>query len=231
VCGAASRPAAAAVAAAQASFGDAQAPAHTVIGIDVSGPMQPYLPKITAAVDAELGPDATHLGGRDSFGIWKLPGDRDGQIDQRLVAFGPASEASAGVRPGVGVLTGHGHSANYSMLKRAGRLLYARAGTDPPPSNSVILLTDGDGYPRGDPDGSSAVSVIGYFDRPPTGRSAIKLYIIAFGPEGCAATSANPASESLAAFADATGGTCLQANGADPDRLLAQLLDQISTGE
>jgi hypothetical protein len=231
VCGAASRPTAAAVAAAQASFGDAQAPAHTVIGIDASGPMQPYLPKITAAVDAELGPDATHLGGRDSFGIWKLPGDRDGQIDQRLVAFGPASEASAAVRPGVGVLTGHGHSANYSMLKRAGRLLYARAGTDPPPSNSVILLTDGDGYPRGDPDGSSAVSVIGYFDRPPAGRSAIKLYIIAFGPEGCAETSANPASESLAAFADATGGTCLQANGADPDRLLAQLLDQISTGE
>ena len=131
----------------------------------------------------------------------------------------------------MGVLSGHGHSANYSMLQRAGRLLYAQPAPGPPPSNSVILLTDGDGYPAGDPDGSSEVSVIGYFDRPPAGRSAIKLYIIAFGPAGCAESAANPAGQSLAAFADATGGTCLQASGADPDRLLAQVLDQISTGE
>jgi len=230
-CGVASLPTAAAVASARASFAAAQAPAHIVIGIDDSGPMEPYLPQITAAVDAELGPGATYLGGRDSFGIWKLPGDRKGQIDQQLVRFGPAGESKPRVRAGVGFLSGHGHSANYSMLKRAGRLLYAQQAPGPPPSNSVILLTDGDGYPAGDPDGSSEVSVIGYFDRPPAGRSAIKLYIIAFGPAGCAESAADPAGQSLAAFADATGGTCLQASGADPGRLLAQVLDQISTGE
>jgi len=230
VCGAASLPTAAAVASARARFDAAQAPAHIVIGIDDSGPMEPYLPQITAAVDAELGPGATHLGARDSFGIWKLPGDRKGQIDQRLVRFGAAGANKPRVLAGVGVLSGHDHSANYSMLKRAGRLLYAQPAPGPEPSNSVILLTDGDGYQGEDPDGSSEVSVIGYFDRPPPGRSAIKLYIIAFGPAGCAESAANVASQSLAAFADATGGTCLQANGSDPGRLLAQLLDQISTG-
>jgi hypothetical protein len=95
----------------------------------------------------------------------------------------------------------------------------------------VILLTDGDGYPQGDPGGSSDIGVTGYFDRPQPGHSAIKLYIIAFGPAGCAESETNSASQSLAAFADATGGTCLQANGADPDQLLAQVLGQISTGK
>jgi hypothetical protein len=229
-CGPASLPTAAAVASAQASFEQAQAPARIVIGIDDSGPMEPYLPQITAAVDSELGSAATHLGAGDSFGIWKLPGDRKGQTEQQLVPFGPADVASGRVRAGVGVLTGHGHSADYTVLKRAGKRLYAQPVTDPEPGNSVILLTDGDGYPQGDPDGSSQLSVIGSFDRPPPGRSAIKLYIIAFGPEGCAESPPNTASQSLAAFADATGGTCLQANGSDPGRLLAQLLDQISTG-
>jgi hypothetical protein len=115
------------------------------------------------------------------------------------------------------------------MLKRAGQLLYAQTAADPEPRNSVILLTNGDGFPQGDPGGDSGVSVTGYFDRPPSGHSAIRLYIIAFGPAGCAQSSTVPASQSLAAFADATGGTCLQANGADPGQLLAQLLSQIST--
>ena len=207
-----------------------QAPAHIVIGIDDSGPMQPYLPQITAAVDAELGPEATHVGSRDSFGIWKLPGDRKGQIDQQLVGFGAAGVTEARVPADVGVLTGHDHSADYAMLTRAGQLLYAQPATGPEPSNAVILLTNGDGYPQGDPGGSSEVSVTGYFDRPLPGHSAIKLYIIAFGPEGCAESETNSASQSLAAFADATGGTCLQANGADPNQLLAQVLSQISTG-
>jgi hypothetical protein len=228
-CEAAGLPTEAAVAAAQGSFRQAQAPAHIVVGIDDSGPMQPYLPQITAAVDVELGPRATHIGSRDSFGIWKLPGDRQGQVDQQLVDFGTAGVTEARVPAGVGALAGHGHSADYAMLKRAGQLLYAQTAADPEPRNSVILLTNGDGFPQGDPGGDSGVSVTGYFDRPPSGHSAIRLYIIAFGPAGCAQSSTVPASQSLAAFADATGGTCLQANGADPGQLLAQLLSQIST--
>lgn len=210
------------------SFQNAQAPAHIVVGIDDSGPMDPYLPQITAAVDAELGPGATHIGSEDSFGIWELPGDQ-GQIDKQLVGFGVARVTEGQVPAGVGVLTGHGHSADYAMLTNAGELLYRQPAAASEPINSVILLTDGDGYPQGDPGGSSQTIVTGHFNLPPPGHSAIKLYIIAFGPEGCAETESAPG-QSLAAFANATGGICLPANGADPDQLLEQVLGQISTG-
>jgi hypothetical protein len=73
-------------------------------------------------------PRATHLGGRDSSGIRKLPGDRKGQIDQQLVRFGAARGSQSRVRAGVGVLSGHGHSANYSMLKRAAGVLFGPPG-------------------------------------------------------------------------------------------------------
>jgi hypothetical protein len=227
-CGPTNLPTAGAAASARDSFQEAEAPAHIVIGIDDSGPMQPYLPQITAAVDAELGPKATHIGSRDSFGIWELPGERKGQIDQRLVPFGAASATKDQVPAGVGVLAGHDHSADYAMLKQAAQLLYAQSASGPEPSNSVILLTDGDGYPQGDPGGSSQVSVTGYFNQPPPGHSAIKLYIIAFGPEGCAESETG--SQSLAVLADNNGGTCLPASGADPTQLLAQVLGQISAG-
>ncbi len=229
-CGAANLPTAQAIASARDSFRTAQAPAHILIGIDDSGPMQPYLQQITAAVDAELGPDAAHIGSDDSFGIWKLPGDRKGQLDRRLVSFGAAGEAKARVPAEVGALTGHDHSADYAMLTQAGQLLYEQRATDPEPSNSVILLTDGDGYPGVDPGGSSEESVTGNFDSPPPGHRKIRLYIIAFGPEGCAESWTNSASQSLATFADATGGTCWQSNGANPTQLLAEVLSQVSTG-
>jgi hypothetical protein len=229
VCGTANLPTAAEVASALDSFHAAQAPTHIVIGIDDSGPMQPYLPPIASAVDAELGPGATHIGSRDSFGIWKLPGDRKGQIDQQVTGFGRAAATETRVPTDVGVLSGHDHSADYAMLARAGKLLYARPTGSPKPTNAVILLTDGDGYPQGDPGGSSQLSVTGYFDKPPPDYSAIKLYIIAFGPEGCAESETNP-SQSLFYFAEAAGGSCMPANGADPHQLLAQVLGQISTG-
>jgi uncharacterized membrane protein YfcA len=228
-CGAANLPTAAEVTQALDSFQAAQAPAHIVIGIDDSGPMEPYLPQIVSAVDHELGKGATHIGRRDSFGIWKLPGDRKGQIDQQVTGFGLAAATEKRVLSDVGVLSGHDHSADYAMLARAGTLLYGQPTARPESTNAVILLTDGDGYPQGDPGGSSQLSVTGDFDKPPAGHSAIKLYIIAFGPEGCA-ESETTSSQSLSYFAEAAGGSCLSANGANPQQLLAQVLSQISTG-
>jgi hypothetical protein len=228
-CGTANLPTAAEVTQALDSFRIAQAPAHIVIAIDDSGPMQPYLPRITAAVDAELGPGAAHVGSRDSFGIWKLPGD-GGQIDQKVTGFGPAAATESRVPSDVGVLSGHDHSADYAVLARAGELLYGQPTASLEPTNAVILLTDGDGYPQGDPHGSSQLSVTGLFDKRPPGRSAIKLYVIAFGPEGCA-ESETTSSQSLSNFAEAAGGSCLSANGANPQQLLAQVLSQISTGK
>jgi hypothetical protein len=66
--------------------------------------------------------------------------------------------------------------------------------------------------------------------QPPTPLTAFKLYIIAFGLEGCAEPETGPASQSLGGFANSAGGTCLPANGADLHQLLAQVLGQISTG-
>jgi len=231
-CGQASLPRSARISRALASFQQAQAPAHILVGIDDSGPMQPYLPQITAAIDAELGPGpgGTHLGRHDSFGIWELPGRRRGQTDEQLVGFGPAATVRPQVAAHVGVLNGHDHSANYDMLTNAAGSLYAPPPASPEPINSVVLLTDGDGYPQGDPDGHYGLGVINTFDHPPAGHSAIKLFIIAFGPAGCAQSGAGPANPSMAALADATGGYCLQANGSDPHQLLAQVLGQISAG-
>jgi hypothetical protein len=223
-------PGGAAVSRALASFQQAQAPAHILVGIDDSGPMQPYLPQVTAAVDAELGPAGQHIGRRDSFGVWTLPG-RAGQTDHQIVAFGPASATQPQVPARLGVLTGHAHSAVYDMLANAARLLYRQPVGRPAASSSVVLLTDGDGFPPGDPHGHTSTSVTGQFDLPPPGHSPIKLFIIAFGPAGCTQTAAGVANLTMAAFADATGGTCLQANGSDPRTLLAQVLGQISAGE
>jgi len=226
-CAPADASAGAAVTRALASFQQAQAPAHILVGIDDSEPMQPYLPQITAAVDAELGIHGQHIGRRDSFGLWVLPG-RAGQTYRQLVAFGPASARQPQVPLRLGILTGHAHSANYDMLASAAGLLYRQPAGRPAASNSVVLLTDGDAYPH-DPHGHTSTSVTGQFDLPPAGHSRIKLFIIAFGPAGC--TQAAAGSLTMAAFADATGGTCLQANGSDPRTLLAQVLGQISAGE
>jgi Ca-activated chloride channel homolog len=229
-CPGGNRPASTEVTSALQGFRTAQArvQVHILVGIDSSGPMEPYLPRITAAVDAELGPGGTHIGGGDSFGIWALPG-RDGQTERQLVRFGPAAAAGRRVIAGLGVLAGRGHSANYDMLADAAALLYGQPAAGPEPINSVVLLTDGDGYPAGDPHGHDPITMAGAFDRPPSGHSAIRLFIIAFGPVGCAESA--PGSPSLAALANATGGICLQADGTNPRPLLAQVLSQISAGQ
>jgi hypothetical protein len=190
--------------------------------------MEPYLPGITATVDAELGQGGTHVGRGDSFGIWSLPGPGK-QTEKRMVPFGPAESVRSQVAGRLGVLKGHDHSANYDMLADAAGLLYAQPSASPEPVSSVILLTDGDGY-AADPGGHNAISVAGTFDRPPAGHSPIRLYIIAFGPAGCAETGTGLGSPSLSALANATGGICLQAGGSDPRQLLAQVLSQISAG-
>lgn len=207
------------------SFRQAQAPAHILIGIDDSAPMESYLSPITAAIDAELGPSGTHVGSRDSFGIWELPGPGKGQTEQPLVPFGKAAAARPQVSAGLGLPTGHAHSANYDMLRNAAALLHAHAGASPKPINSVIMLTDGDGHPPGERNDDHTVRRD--FSRPP---SPIKLFIIAFGPVGCAQSGTGSASESMGALAVATGGMCLWANGSDPRPLLAHVLGQISAG-
>jgi hypothetical protein len=99
------------------------------------------------------------------------------------------------------------------------------------PTNSVVLFTDGDIYPRADPGGNSSETVTHLFRTPTPGHSSIRLFILAFGPVGCTEPAALSAHQTLDALAVATGGRCLPADGSDPRQLLAQVLFQISTGD
>jgi len=207
------------------AFNRALPDARVLIGIDDSAPMMPNLPPIISAVDTILNPVNTPFGPGDRFGIWELPG-KGRAADTQLVKFEPATVANlqqvpralAGVAP-------HQHSADYDMLAdAANKVLYAQRpvlpGTGRPPVNSVLLLTDGDGYSGRDPNGGTAMSVRRLFTSPKPGESPIVLDIIAFGPAGC--TSA------LLDLADSTHGVCYPANGGDPRQLLGRALDQIA---
>jgi hypothetical protein len=208
-------------------FRRAQAPAHILIAIDASSPMSQYLPRIAAAVDAEVGPDGAHLGRADSIGIWELAGP-SGHAYQTLVPFGPAGAPGvlgARVRVDIGVPTGKGHSHNYDVLMKAADKLYQQPKADPMPINSVVLFTDGDIYAR-DPHKNTSETVTAHFRKPPR----IRLFILAFGPVGCAELTAPSARQTLETFALATGGTCQPVDGSDARPALAQVFARISTG-
>ena len=113
------------------------------------------------------------------------------------------------------------------LIDAANHVLYTQRrvfpGAGKPPINSVVLITDGDGYSGQDPDGGTAARVQTLFTSPPFGESRIALYIIAFGPAGCTPTFLNLAKD--------TNGGCYPAAGGDPRQLLKQALDQITGGE
>jgi hypothetical protein len=197
------------------AFRRALVPAHVLIAVDDSGPMQPYLPQIAAALDSDL-PSAA-FGARDSFAIWELPGT--GQIETELVSLEPATAANRQLVPSqVGTFTAHGHSHNYDVLAEAASMLYDKGTGSNPPDNSIILLTDGDGgsylHTTGD--------VETLFQDHPSGRAPITLDIIAFGPPGCTSV--------MLEMANRTSGTCYAASESDPGQLLKQVLGQLLGG-
>ncbi len=221
-------PSATATASALNAFNDALPDASVLIGIDDSGPMKPNLAQITSALDTVLNPhNAPPFVTGDHFGIWDLPGNGEATYAS-LVKFGAATAARLQqVDKQLADVAAHLHSADYDMLTDAAHVLYAQPrvlpGTGTPPVNSVVLLTDGDGYSGHDPQEGTAFGVRKLFtSAPPFGEGRITLYIIAFGPAGCTPTMLN--------LADATHGACYPANGGDPRQLLGQTLDQIAGG-
>jgi len=209
-------------------FEQARAPAHLLIGIDDSWTMGPYLHQITADLTGALAPNLALLGDRDSFSIWEFPGSA-GQTYKPLVTFEPATGANRQKalqqteQPSA--LVPHDNSAIYDMLVAAAGLLdghFTAAPDEVAPVNAVVMLTDGDGYPLGDPGGHNAHSVIRSFGSSQIGGSRpIKLLIIAFGPAGCTAR--------LLSIAKATLGTCYPADAGDPQQLV-QIVGQLSAG-
>lgn len=222
-------PSAAAAASARKAFNQAVPNASVLIGIDDSEPMKTNLAGIISAIDTVLSPPNAPLGVGDHFGIWELPGT--GQAtDTSLVNFEPVTAANLQqIGRHLADIQAHQHSADYNMLIDAAKhVLYAQRrvlpGTGTPPVNSVVLLTDGDGYSGNDPgpgDGT-ATKVKALFTSPAFGESRIALYIIAFGEAGCMPP--------MQALAEATNGECYPADGGDPRQLLGKALDQITGG-
>ena len=221
-------PSAATTTSALNDFNHALPNANILIGIDDSGPMKPDLAQVTSAVEAVFGQSNPPVGSGDHFGIWELPGS-GGATDAPLVNFEPVTPANLHqVGEQLTGITAHSHSADYDMLIGAAHhVLYAQPpvlpGAGTPPVDSVVLLTDGDGYSGHDPDGGTPARVQTLFTSPIFGESRIALYIIAFGPAGCTPTFLN--------LAEATHGGCYPADGGDPRQLLQQALDQITGGE
>ncbi len=239
--GTSSQPSDSEMGSALASFKAAQAPAHVLVAIDDSGPMEPYLPQIEAATadalvtgaPARTSPASTGspLGPRDGFGVWAFPGP-GAATHAEPVPFGSATAARlASVAASVSGLRAHDHSAQFDLLADAADVLLNQrpGGNGDKPINSVILLTDGDSQAE-DPRSSDFGNVTRISLRPPglPAQSRVKVFVIAFGPAGCAQTPTT-AAQSLAALATTTGGTCVNASG-DLTRQLSLLISQVAGG-
>ncbi len=218
-------PSPAATAAALTEFTQGQPPAHVLIAIDDSGPMQPYLTQIASDVNEVLGPRAQDGSGsdRNSFAIWEFPGTR-GDTSKVLVPYGVATEAQrARVPGGLADLTAQRHSAQFNMLAQAAPFLVRDARSQS--VSTVIMFTDGDSYWPTDPGGSfnSFSNVTTLYRVAMPGGARLRVFIIAFGPPGCGESPSGQAAQSLTALAAATGGTCWNAATTDPGRVLGQL--------
>jgi hypothetical protein len=224
-----------------ARFTAAQTPARILVAIDDSLPMESYLPQVEAATAAALGPgssprspsstDSGALGARDSFGVWAYPGQGDATHAELIPLSRATTGRLASVAPKVSGLPAHDHSAQFDLLTEAARLLYGQQPGGLAATNSVVLLTDGDSRAE-DPGSSNFVTVTRTALRPPSlpAQSRIKVFVIAFGPVGCAQTPPGRGREqSLEALATSTGGTCVNASG-DLTRQLSLLISQVAGG-
>jgi Bacterial extracellular solute-binding protein len=218
-------PSADAMAQALATFTQGQPPAHVLIAIDDSQPMRPYLTQIASDVNEVLGPRAPNESGSDknSFGIWEFPGNSGG-TSRVLVPFGSATQAQRARVPGAlaDLSAQDHHSAQFNMLAQAAPFLVSHAGSQS--VSTVIMFTDGDSYSPTDPSPFFNLnSVKSLYGLTMPGGARLRVFIIAYGPPGCAESPSGQAAQSLTALATATGGTCWNAATTDPGQVLGQL--------
>lgn len=218
-----------AVDAAVSGFTKVQPSARILIAIDDSMPMRPYLGQIAQATDAVLGPNGQggNLSSRDSFGIWAFPSP-SGATEKTLVPLNAESAAQRGRVPAaVTGIAARGHSAEFDLVYDAAVSLSSQppAGS----ASSLVILTDGDNQPT-DPGGKDMAAITNLLAAQKPGSLPIKVYVIAFGPAGCAETPSGLSGDSLNALAKAGGGTCANAASGSLQQQLAQDISALSTG-
>jgi hypothetical protein len=210
-------------------FTRVQPSARILIAIDDSTPMQPYLGQIAQATDALLGPNGQggNLSGRDSFGIWAFPGP--GSATQKtVVPLNTEGAAQRGRVPGaVAGIAARGHSAEFDLVYDAAIALNSQSPAGS--ASSLVLLTDGDSQ-RADSGGNDMATITNLLNAQKPGGLPIKVYVIAFGPSGCAETPSGLSGDSLNALAKAGGGACANAVSGSLQQQLAQDLSALSTG-
>jgi hypothetical protein len=218
-----------AVDAAVSGFTKVQPSARILIAIDDSTPMRPYLGQIAQATDAVLGPNGQggNLSSRDSFGIWAFPGPGSA-TEKTAVPLGPQSAAQRGrVPPAIAAIAAHGHSAEFDLVYDAAISLSGQAPAGS--ASSLVILTDGDNQPT-DAGGKDMAAITNLLAAQRPGSLPIKVYVIAFGPAGCAETPSGLSGDSLNALAKAGGGTCANAASGSLQQQLAQDISALSTG-
>jgi hypothetical protein len=213
------------------SFTAKAPPARILLAIDDSGPMEPYLQQISAAATEVLGTaKVTPIGSSDSFGIWTFPGTGSSTY-QTLVSFdnGTASQRNT-VAASTSRLTAHAHSAEFDLVTDAAHAMHGSSATSANAKDSVILLTDGDGYTDGqDPDRNTLVSVENLLHPLDGGaQPLVRVFVIAFDSPGCAQAPPGSPQDTLTALATANGGTCV--NASDLGQQLGQLVSELSVG-
>jgi hypothetical protein len=210
-------------------FTRTQPSARILIAIDDSDPMRPYQGQIAQAADAVLGPNGQggNLSGRDSFGVWAFPGP-GGATEKTAVPLGTESAAQRGRVPAaVAAIAGRGHSAEFDLVYDAAVSLSSQS--PPGSASSLVLLTDGDNQAT-DPGGNDMAKITNLLNAQKPGGLPIKVYVIAFGPAGCAETPSGLSGDSLNALAKAGGGTCASAASGSLQQQLAQDISALSTG-
>ncbi|HEY7278241.1 MAG TPA: substrate-binding domain-containing protein [Trebonia sp.] len=226
---AASLPSPDTVEAAVNGFTRAQPSARILIAIDDSEPMRPYLGQIAQATDAVLGPNGQggNLSSRDSFGIWAFPGSSSA-TQRTVVPLGTDSAAQRGRVPSaVAGIAGNGHSAEFDLVYNAAIALNTQSPAGS--ASSMILLTDGDNQ-RSDQGGNDMATITNLLNAQKPNGLPIKVYVIAFGPAGCAETPSGLSGDSLNALAKAGGGACANAASGSLQQQLAQDISALSTG-
>jgi hypothetical protein len=198
------------------AFEKARPPAQVVIAVDTSETMAPNLTPIRDAIASALVPAeaAGPVGGDDRLALWRFPGPGR-EARKVLMPFVPGTwQKRDEITSRLADLAPAEHSAVYDMLLAAGTELRGLSSSGSP-VRAVVLLTDGDGYPAGDPGKGTLARV--------TAEKQVKVFVIAFGSIGCQGP--------LRDLAERSRGTCRTATVPELDRQLTQVLGEVAKGK
>ncbi|WP_395104671.1 substrate-binding domain-containing protein [Actinomadura sp. SCN-SB] len=198
------------------AWNKARKSAQVLFAVDVSERMAapfPYIKgtRVAAAADA-IGLARRLMGARDQIGLWRFAED----VDRRsLVPVGPPDSGRIAdlTRRLEGLRPSEGEPDLYAAIRAAVREMRSRGGTAPDETTRAVIVLAHGADAGGDASEAAALA-----DDLSTG-TPVRLYVIAFHPESCAA--------GLDQVTQAAGGACYEIDGMTTMR---RALDGIAAG-